>query len=230
MQLLSGLFVSGTMTACARMNSFAAVILAAGRSRRMKHPKLLLPWGDTTILGHHVRVWKSLGARQIGIIIAGSDKGLEQELSKPEYQDIDVIINPFPESEVFHSLLYASGWTGWKPDLTHWVAVMGDQPHIPTSILVELLEFTRRHENKICRPRHQGYPRHPIVFPGWAWPQLRLMPNYRSLTEFLVEHQPACEYFDCGEPALSQDIDFPADYLRMSSLMPQPPTDTTHND
>lgn len=196
----------------------------------MKRPKLLLPWGDTTILGHHVRVWKSLGASQIAVVIADGDDALDRELSQEQYNEVDIIKNPFPESEMFHSMLKASGWTGWKPDVTHWVVVLGDQPHISTNTLAELLEFARRHDNKICRPRYQGYPRHPVVYPSWAWPQLRLMPLYKSLTEFLVEHQPACEYFDCGEQSLNQDIDFPADYLRVSPMMPQPPNQSIRHD
>ena len=34
------------------------VILAAGRSRRMGKPKLLLPWGETSVLGHLIRQWE----------------------------------------------------------------------------------------------------------------------------------------------------------------------------
>src|SRR5208282_5690411 len=47
-------------------NSFArclgVVLLAAGGSRRMERPKLLLPWGGTSIAGHQIRVWDGLGA------------------------------------------------------------------------------------------------------------------------------------------------------------------------
>ena len=32
-----------------------AIILAAGRSRRMGQPKMLLPWGETTVLGHVIQ-------------------------------------------------------------------------------------------------------------------------------------------------------------------------------
>ena len=31
-----------------------AILLAAGESRRMGQPKLLLPWGETTVLGQVV--------------------------------------------------------------------------------------------------------------------------------------------------------------------------------
>jgi len=42
------------MQRLAAERSFAVgvVILAAGRSARMGRPKLLLPWGGTSVLGH----------------------------------------------------------------------------------------------------------------------------------------------------------------------------------
>ncbi|NOY98656.1 MAG: NTP transferase domain-containing protein, partial [Chloroflexi bacterium] len=36
------------------MNAITAIVLAAGQSRRMGQPKMLLPWGRTTVLGHVV--------------------------------------------------------------------------------------------------------------------------------------------------------------------------------
>jgi molybdenum cofactor cytidylyltransferase len=45
--------------------ALGAVILAAGRSTRMGQPKLLLPWGKTSVLGHLIGQWQSAGAGQI---------------------------------------------------------------------------------------------------------------------------------------------------------------------
>ena len=35
----------------------SAILLAAGESRRMGQPKLILPWGDTTVLGQVVETF-----------------------------------------------------------------------------------------------------------------------------------------------------------------------------
>ena len=45
-----------------RSFSVGVVILAAGRSARMGRPKLLLPWGETSVLGHLIKQWQALGA------------------------------------------------------------------------------------------------------------------------------------------------------------------------
>ena len=39
------------------------IILAAGASSRMGRPKMLLPWGATSVLGHLIGQWQTLGGR-----------------------------------------------------------------------------------------------------------------------------------------------------------------------
>ncbi|HRY59690.1 MAG: NTP transferase domain-containing protein [Verrucomicrobia bacterium] len=51
-----------TLSPAAGTPALGVVLLAAGRSARMGKPKLLLPWGDTSVLGHLIRQWQSLGA------------------------------------------------------------------------------------------------------------------------------------------------------------------------
>ena len=42
---------------------FGVVILAAGASSRMGKPKLVLPWGKTSVLGHLIEQWKQAGGQ-----------------------------------------------------------------------------------------------------------------------------------------------------------------------
>src|SRR5438874_1514761 len=56
-------FAKAILLEMKRLTPIAAgvIILAAGRSRRMGRPKMLLPWGNTTVLGHLVAQWQALG-------------------------------------------------------------------------------------------------------------------------------------------------------------------------
>ena len=51
-----------------------AVILAAGRSLRMGRPKLLLPWGETSVLGHLLNQWRQVGAAQVAVVHAADNR------------------------------------------------------------------------------------------------------------------------------------------------------------
>ena len=105
------------------------VLLAAGRSTRMGKPKLLLPWGRTSVLGHLIKQWKALGAKQIAVVCAPDDGAMRVELDRLGFPVQDRIINPAPDRGMFSSIQCAAQWSGWQAALTHWAIVLGDQPH-----------------------------------------------------------------------------------------------------
>jgi len=49
----------------------SAIILAAGQSRRMGEPKMLLPWGNVTVIEHVISVFAEAGVEDI-LVITGS--------------------------------------------------------------------------------------------------------------------------------------------------------------
>ena len=55
----------------------AAVILAAGISTRMREPKMILPWGDTTVIGKVVSVIQQAGIQHIVVVTGGFRQQVE---------------------------------------------------------------------------------------------------------------------------------------------------------
>src|SRR5438552_13106264 len=121
----------------------AVVLLGAGASSRMGKPKMLLPWGGSTILGHLIGVWKQLGAEQIAVVCAPRDQALNAELDRVGLPREHRIVNPDPARGMFSSIQCAAQWKGWNARITHWAIVLGDQPHLPLSLLRSLLDFAR---------------------------------------------------------------------------------------
>src|SRR5689334_1008021 len=97
--------------------ALAVAILAAGRSARMGKPKMLLPWGGTTMIGHIVKRWGELGAGQIAVVHAGGDAALEAELERVGVQASERIVNPQPERGMFSSIQCAARWPGWRAEI-----------------------------------------------------------------------------------------------------------------
>src|SRR5512147_3036277 len=54
-----------------------ALVLAAGSSKRMGQPKMLLPWGETTILGQVLSVLKSVGVEDVVTVTGGFREQVE---------------------------------------------------------------------------------------------------------------------------------------------------------
>src|SRR5258706_9157205 len=111
----------------------AVVLLGAGASSRMGKPKMLLPWAQSTILGHLIELWKQLGAEQIAVVSAPEDAALNAELDRVDLRAEDRIVNPDPGRGMFSSIQCAAEWNGWNANITHWAIVLGDQPHLPES-------------------------------------------------------------------------------------------------
>jgi molybdenum cofactor cytidylyltransferase len=189
------------------------VILAAGRSSRMGKPKLLLPWGATSILGHLLQITKYLEPAQTVVVYSRQAAGIESELDRLGFPAADRIFNPLAEQGMFSSIQSAARWSGWHPAVSHWVFVLADQPHLSPDTWISLREFQTSHAGAICQPAFQGRARHPVIIPRRFFAALRdaAAPN---LNEFLRAHADARVRCELADPALATDIDYPADYER----------------
>ena len=56
----------------------SAILLAAGQSRRMGRPKLILPWGETTVLGQVVSTFAAAGIEDILVVTGGARDQIEE--------------------------------------------------------------------------------------------------------------------------------------------------------
>jgi molybdenum cofactor cytidylyltransferase len=187
-----------------------AVILAAGASRRMGAPKMLLPWGSSSVLGHIVNLWSNL-SRQTVVVLAPENSALNIALNDLRFPTDQRVINPAPEEGMLTSIQQAAAWPGWKPDLTHCAIVLGDQPQIPRNLLERLCDFASANPGAVCQPLLNDRPKHPVMIPITA---LQSLADFRgaSLREFLNSGIFRREFFRSDESALACDLDTPEDY------------------
>jgi molybdenum cofactor cytidylyltransferase len=190
------------------------VILAAGQSRRMGRPKLLLPWKQTTVLGHLMEQWKKLPVRQLAVVCSETARELHADMDRLGLPASNRIINPAPERGMFSSIQCAGNWPGWKPELTHWLITLGDQPHLRIETLQTLLEFGSRNSEKICQPLRKAHRRHPVLMPKRVFAELA-NPATENLKSFLEAHASALAGFECDDAGLDSDLDTPEDYERL---------------
>lgn len=191
--------------------SVGVVILAAGRSTRMGRPKLLLPWGRTSVLGHLIAQWTALGAKQIAIVCAPADLALRLELDRLGFPAQHRIINPAPERGMFSSIQSAAQWPGWQANLTHQAIVLGDQPHLEPRTLRKLLKFSAAHPASVCQPARLGHRRHPVLLPRSVFRPLANS-TAATLKEFLAARSRRVAFCELDDPGLDLDMDRPEDY------------------
>jgi molybdenum cofactor cytidylyltransferase len=190
---------------------FGVVILAAGRSARMGKPKLLLPWGRTSVLGHLIGEWQALGARQIAVVYAPGNLTIQAEMDRLGFPTRDRITNPAPERGMFSSIQCAARWPGWRAGLTHFAIVLGDQPHLQRQSLRQLLDFSAGHPARVCQPARRGHGRHPVLLPRSGFRRLAGS-RARTLKGFLAANGRQVALCEQDDPGLDLDIDRPEDY------------------
>ncbi len=179
----------------------------------MGRAKLLLPWGETSVLGHLLQQWSRLGARQIGVVHAPDARPITAELDRLGFPAANRIVNPTPESGMFSSVQCAANWAGWNHELTHWLITLGDQPQLREATLQKLLGFSARSPGKICQPLRGGRRKHPVVFPKRFFEELKNTAAV-DLKIFITEHAGQLSGFESDDAGLDLDMDTPEDYER----------------
>ena len=59
-----------------------AIILAAGESRRMGEPKMLMPWGKSTVLQSVISTFQASGINDILVVTGGARQEVESLVGK----------------------------------------------------------------------------------------------------------------------------------------------------
>jgi CTP:molybdopterin cytidylyltransferase MocA len=83
----------------------AAIILAAGEGRRMGQPKALVPWGDTSFLGHACGLFAR--PRVAAVVAVIGARALEVRAGAPVPRGVTVV-----ENEAWEDGMLSSVWCG----------------------------------------------------------------------------------------------------------------------
>jgi molybdenum cofactor cytidylyltransferase len=198
------------------MSRVLVAILAAGESRRMGRPKLCLPWGKTTILGHVLGQWRQAGAHDLLVVHApGGETPVVQELDRLGVPPNERAATIAMDRGMMGSVVTAARRALELPGLTHLVIALGDQPQIRTETLRTLLAACSAKPDSILRIAHRGRPGHPLAIPAACLADLGAT-STATLRDFLAQIPRAPEDLTCADTGVLLDIDTPAEYAEAS--------------
>ena len=136
----------------------SAILLAAGESKRMGKPKLLLPFGGGTVLGSTLDRLLASSADEIIVVLgAHSDKTRQIISGKP----VKSAVNPNYKQGMSTSLI-----TGLKladSRAQRIMVALSDQPLIDTETYDLLIKQSLETDKGITIPVHNGKRGNPIV-------------------------------------------------------------------
>jgi molybdenum cofactor cytidylyltransferase len=196
------------------MRSFA-VIPAAGRSRRMGQPKLLLPWENTTVIEHTLAAWRASRVDVVVVVVHPDDRELAKRC---RHAGATVVVPPQPPPEMKDSvacaLEYLRGQQSPQSEDV-WLLAPADVPRLSAAIVDRLLDEQARTGNRteILVPVHDGRRGHPVLFPWPLADEVARLAEQEGVNALLDRH--AVREVDCGPAGVPGDLDTPDDYRRL---------------
>ena len=133
-----------------------AVVLAAGLSRRMGREKVLLRFGDQTVLEH---VLSTLVAAGVAEIVAVVRSDLPQAAEIARRIGTRVVVNTNPQEEMLLSI--RMGIAELSPDVDAFFIWPADHPAVAGETLTELMRAAGR--PRVVLPVHAGRRGHPAL-------------------------------------------------------------------
>ena len=95
---------------------------------------------------------------------------------------------------------------------------LGDQPHIPVSIIQQVIEQAQQMPDKLVIPSYTMRRGHPFYLPRQCWADLLALGAEASLRTLLVRYTDEIRYVNVEDDAILRDMDTPADYASLKKV------------
>jgi len=192
------------------VDEVAAVVLAAGLSRRMGQPKMILPWGNTTVIGHVVQALMNGGLDQILVVTGGASRKVEEAL---EGMSVQTVYNPRYEHDQMAFSLQV-GLSSLSARTAAAMVVLGDQPQIESFVVKRLLQGYNEKPEPLIVPSYRMRRGHPWIIDRSLWSAVWSLKPPKTLRDFLNAHADQIRYLKFDTPSVLGDLDTPSDYER----------------
>jgi molybdenum cofactor cytidylyltransferase len=196
----------------ATFRSFA-VVPAAGESRRMGRPKLLLPWRGSTVIQTVLATWRGSSVERIVVVISPGDVALGE---KVRGDNVDIVVPKTPPPDMKASVLRALDYleTTFQPHPTDaWLLAPADLPLLPRAIIDEVLRSYDPTAPSVIVPTLHGKRGHPVLFPWQLLAEAQGLGPDEGLNALLSRHRwqaLPCDHL--ANAAAWQDVDTPEEY------------------
>lgn len=206
-----------------------AVVPAAGASRRMGRPKLLLPAGGETVVGATVRPLVEGGADRICLVVGpltnpnGEDRDAGRLRDWALQHDFTVAVNPDPERGMLSSILEGITALGGAAHLAAAGEVLlvtpADLPGLRPSTVRAVLRARAEADAALAVPvvtlRERAKKGHPLAIAPRLLPEVADLDLDVGLRQLLDRHPDDLLRVPVDDPGCIRDVDTPEEYRRM---------------
>jgi molybdenum cofactor cytidylyltransferase len=187
----------------------AALILAAGMSRRMGQPKVLLPWTRKHTILEHIISQLSLARVDHITVVTGNRAG--EVRRRAAAQGVEVVHNPDYETGEMLSSLKA-GLKALPAHIAAALVVLGDQPRIQPRVVNQLAMAYAEGRGPIVAPRFESQRGHPILIDRRYWQEFLALPADAAPRDVINHYKDQVAFVDVDTDSILGDVDTPEDY------------------
>lgn len=192
-----------------------AVVPAAGQSRRMGEPKLVLKLGSRTVLEHVVsKIHACPSIAQILVVLGPQSVTLKERLAHSvlsvllQEQTADMRQTVEAGVQFLESTFHPHDGDGL-------LLALGDHPSIRSEVVQKMIDTFVLSPGRIVIPTFQGKRGHPLLLPMDVVGQLPAVPRDRGVNELLKMHPDRISEIAFSFDDLLEDMDTPSDYARL---------------
>lgn len=200
-------------------HDIAAIILAAGFSRRMGQFKPLLPMDGQTVLQRVVTLYCRAGVTDIKVVVGSHANTIRSALA---HQPVQVIPNPTPDKGMFSSVLTGVRTlaSSVQPFFIHPVDIPLVRPHT----LGLLIQAFKENPSPVAYPVFDGRRGHPPIIHGNLTDAIRSHDGSGGLRSLLGRFDSTALEVPVADQGIRLDMDTPQDYQRLSKRLARPDT------
>ena len=189
------------------MRDVAAIILAAGRSRRMGAFKPLLPFGHRTVIESCVSNIRAAGIEEIVVVVGHRADDIRQNFKSAS---VKFVTNQNPNAEM--SVSIELGVDVISPTARALLITPVDHPAVPPSIIESIIESWRAGA-QLIQPQFHEKGGHPVLIDLTHRHELMNLNPEAGLRGFFANHRQEVLRLSVDSPFVAQDMDTWDDYL-----------------
>ena len=201
--------------------AISAVLLAAGRSRRMGAFKPLLPFGGRTVVEACVERLRAAGVGEVVVVLghrASEVRARLEGISPP----VRFALNDEPASEMGVSV--ARGVEKVSEGAGALLVALVDQPAIPPEAVRKIVGAWRETGARLVVPEHAGRGGHPVLVDLSLREELLRLDPSRGLRGLFDVRRAEVLRVPVGSPYVTRDMDTWEDYRALhAEVFGEPP-------
>jgi molybdenum cofactor cytidylyltransferase len=185
----------------------AAIVLAAGQSKRMGRPKQLLPLGEYTILERVLQVFRESRVDRTVVVLGAGASKVRRSL---KLLDEAVVVNRAYQEGMSGSL--KAGLRAVEDEADAVIIALGDQPFLSPGTVDLMIETYRRKKAFVVVPVYRGRRGNPVLFDRTLFPQLDGIAGDVGAKSVVASNEANLVEAEVDDEGVVLDIDTPEDY------------------